>query len=133
VSKAGERGAALLELAMVTPLLLLLIFGVADFGRALYTNIAIRDAAQEGVRYAARNPGQATDTVNRVIASTDRPSLTPANVAVTCLGASSPAIEVSVTYDLALITPLAGVFGGKLILQAAERSTIFAEGACVGT
>src|SRR5690554_1925723 len=46
-----ETGAAIVEMAFVTILLALLVCGVADLGRAVFTNIGVHDAAQEGARY----------------------------------------------------------------------------------
>lgn len=49
-----ERGANLVEMALILPLLLLLIAAIADFGRAFNAYIVITNAAREGARYAAR-------------------------------------------------------------------------------
>jgi Flp pilus assembly protein TadG len=48
-----ERGAAAVELALVTPLLLLMLFGVIDFGRMLNAQITLTEAAREGARAAS--------------------------------------------------------------------------------
>ncbi|MHB1319481.1 MAG: TadE/TadG family type IV pilus assembly protein [Anaerolineae bacterium] len=49
-----ERGANLVELALILPLLLLLVAAVADFGRAFNSYIVINNAAREGARFAGR-------------------------------------------------------------------------------
>ena len=51
----GTAGQALVEFALVIPLLLLLFMGVFDFGRAIYTYNAISNAAREGGRTAIVN------------------------------------------------------------------------------
>jgi Flp pilus assembly protein TadG len=59
-----ERGAAMIEMALVLPLLALLLMGMLDFGRALnYWNDANQIAA-DGARFAAvnRNPGTGGQT-----------------------------------------------------------------------
>lgn len=48
-----EQGQSLVELAMSLVVLLILIAGLVDLGRAFFTYIALRDAAQEGASYAA--------------------------------------------------------------------------------
>ena len=48
----SERGAALVEMAFVAPLLLLLLFGIIEFSRLLYTHTAVWNVAREGARYA---------------------------------------------------------------------------------
>jgi Flp pilus assembly protein TadG len=52
----SKRGASLVELALVLPVLLLLVGGVADFGRAFYTYIALTNASREGARAASNYP-----------------------------------------------------------------------------
>ena len=49
-----ERGANLVEMALILPLLLLLIAAIADFGRAFNSYIVINNAAREGARFAGR-------------------------------------------------------------------------------
>jgi Flp pilus assembly protein TadG len=49
----NEKGQSLVELAMSLMFLLILVAGVVDLGRAFFTYIALRDAAQEGAAYAS--------------------------------------------------------------------------------
>ena len=51
--KKRERGQSLVELAMSLTFMVLLVSGVVDLGRAFFTYIALRDAAQEGAAYAS--------------------------------------------------------------------------------
>lgn len=53
LSAGEDSGAAAVEFALVLPLLLLLVFGIMDFGRAYNMQIALTQAAREGVRVAA--------------------------------------------------------------------------------
>ena len=62
-----DRGANLVEMALVTVLLLLLLAGIADLGRAFYTYIVIANASREGARYASRFPNDANGIRNVVI------------------------------------------------------------------
>jgi Flp pilus assembly protein TadG len=48
----NQRGVALLELALILPLLLLIIAGVADFGLALRNTLVVSDATRFGARQA---------------------------------------------------------------------------------
>ena len=49
----STSAAALVEFAIVLPILLLLVFGVVDFGRALYTANNLTSAVREGARLAS--------------------------------------------------------------------------------
>ena len=57
----GERAVALVEFAIVLPLLTLLVFGIVDFGWAFSQNIDLRNAAREGGRLAIVNAGTGGD------------------------------------------------------------------------
>ncbi len=52
----NQRGAQLLEFALVLPLLLVLAVGVVDFGRAWNIKQILNNAAREGARLAASRP-----------------------------------------------------------------------------
>lgn len=51
--RGRQRGQALVELALVVPVFLLVVFGLFDGGRLVYTNSALSEAAREGARLAA--------------------------------------------------------------------------------
>ena len=53
--RRGERGQAVVELALLLPLFLLLVFGMIEFGKALNYWIDTTHLANEGSRYAAVN------------------------------------------------------------------------------
>ncbi|UFS70014.1 pilus assembly protein [Geomonas sp. RF6] len=48
-----QRGSALVEMALVLPFLMLVLFGITEFGRAMYITNTLTQAAREGVRRAA--------------------------------------------------------------------------------
>lgn len=54
-ARAGRRGAAAVEFAVVLPLLMLLLLGGADFGRCFYSAMAVANAARAGAEYGAMN------------------------------------------------------------------------------
>jgi Flp pilus assembly protein TadG len=55
----GQRGAAAVEFAVVVPVLLLIVFGILDFGRAMNYDNDATQLANEGARWAVvnSNPG----------------------------------------------------------------------------
>lgn len=48
-----DRGAAAVEFALLLPVMLLIIFGIIDFGRMLNAQISVNEAAREGARATA--------------------------------------------------------------------------------
>src|SRR3982751_3751709 len=51
--KRNRKGAAAVEFALVVPLVLLLLWGIVDIGRAFYTLNNLASAVREGARTAA--------------------------------------------------------------------------------
>jgi Flp pilus assembly protein TadG len=61
-----ERGASIVEFAIVAPLLFLLLFGIIDFGWAFSQNLDVKHAAREGARLAAVNAAPGSDPADRL-------------------------------------------------------------------
>jgi hypothetical protein len=114
--EASDRGSAAVEFALVLPVLLLIVFGIIDFGRALNAQIVLTGAAREGVRLAALGyPDAAVQA--RVAAAAPDLSGVVVTVAADCLPGAGPAADaqVDVSYSFSFITPIgavAGLFGG---------------------
>lgn len=53
--RGGQRSQSMVEFALVAPVLLLLIFGIIDFGRVIYEYVTINQAVNEGARVAIRD------------------------------------------------------------------------------
>ena len=105
-----ERGANLVEMALLVPLLLLLLVGVADMGRAYFTYITMINAAREGARHGVDHPADTGGIIARVLseAELNGVDLSGAQIDVDALGPSHP-VTVTVTLDFDVI--LAGVLG----------------------
>ena len=109
-----EQGSAAVEFALLLPVLLLIVFGIIDFGRALNAQETLTQAAREGARLAALNqPG----VVSRTQAAAT--GLSPVGVSVTaCPAGAGPEVSATVTatYTFHFVTPvgaIAGLFGGS--------------------
>lgn len=61
-----RRGAASVEMAIVLPLFIAIVFGIVEFGRALMVNQILVNAAREGTRRAVI-PGATDAEVNGAI------------------------------------------------------------------
>ena len=111
-----DRGAELIEFAIVTPLLLLLVFGIANFGLMFQRYEVLTNAAREGARVAAlpaycasATAPTCTDVTNRVnqylagsgVTGATTAYLTPVPVDVG--GACITLRGATVTYDYSFI------------------------------
>ena len=108
-SLENEKGQSLVEFALVVPLLLLLVIGIAEFGRAWMAQNILTGAAREAVRILAVPPGPITpqDRADNVLNSA---GITTANVSVNDPGAAFGPVSVTITYNFP--TAVAGFFPG---------------------
>lgn len=60
MNRREERGQSLVEFALVIPIVLLLMLGLFDLGRVVFTNNSLSDGSRHGARTAAVNPRSAT-------------------------------------------------------------------------
>lgn len=92
---ARKRGQALVEFALVFPLLLLMLFGIIDAGRLIYTYNTVANAARNGARVAIVNQSTAgTDTCD-----TTQPTAWPTGCATSSgIALGLTATDVSVDY-----------------------------------
>lgn len=65
---SGQRGANIVELAVIMTVLLLMVLGVIDFGRALYIKVEVANAARAGALYGSQGAANAADTADIKIA-----------------------------------------------------------------
>ncbi len=60
----SERGASMVEAALAVPIILIVLFGLVDFGRYIATTTTVTNASREAARYAA-GTGVGSGTVAR--------------------------------------------------------------------
>ena len=75
-----ERGVALVEFALVLPLLLLVILGIVDFGKAFGYKNQETHLANEAARYAAVNSCAACDSAGKTINQFVKDDATPSEL-----------------------------------------------------
>ncbi|MBZ0096452.1 MAG: pilus assembly protein [Sulfuricella sp.] len=96
--QTGEKGAAAVEFALVVIVLLLIVAGIVEFGRAFWYYDALTKATRDGARYmstanvatinTAGVPAARTLVVTVANAARVSPVLGSGNVSVTCLDTS---------------------------------------------
>ena len=111
MKRDSERGAAAVEFAILLPLLLMLVLGTIEFGRAYNAQITLTNAARDGVRVMAINndPAAAKTAAQNAAASV---STIPVSNITLSTTPCSPGNQVTLTinYTLSTITGIAGPF-----------------------
>ncbi len=92
----GARGQSLVEFALVIPLLLFIVFGIVDFGRAIYAYNTLSESARQADRTAIVDQTVAT-IQDRAFLSAPTLSLQPANVNVCFYVADTTQTECGAT------------------------------------
>ncbi|MBA2302712.1 MAG: pilus assembly protein [Acidobacteria bacterium] len=127
----SQRGAELIEFALIFPLLLLVVLGIIDFGFLFQRYEVLTNATREGARMAVL-PGYTTpDVKSRVcsylvgggIPTTGCPGTNPSNPSVTvtndtiAMPSGLPALQVkrvqlTYSHNFMFIGPIIGLMGG---------------------
>lgn len=130
-----EKGQSLVELAVVLVILLLLVGGIVDLGRAFFTSMSLRDAVQEGALYGSIDPTNTTGIKNHVLSTssmvTDMIDVNDITVEIFNAPCTGNRIRVSAVYsDFPITMPFMGaVLGGQTIsLSATVTDTILTPG-----
>jgi Flp pilus assembly protein TadG len=106
--RRAERGTALIEFALVLPLLLVMTVAAVDFGRAFFVKNVVAQAAREGVRLRAVSSSADSSLVRaRVLRVANASNVTVTTLAITGPDASRQ-VTVRVTAEFNWIFP--GVF-----------------------
>jgi Flp pilus assembly protein TadG len=134
-----ERGAALVELALVLPVLLILLLGTIDFGKALNYWIDETHLANEGARWAVvnKNPNTSGSLQQWIKAQSDSKQLR--DNATVCINFTDTnndgqtgvgdAVEMTVKYDYSWIPFIGNSIGGVTSTQIEGAATMRLEAA----
>ncbi|MCH7579701.1 MAG: pilus assembly protein [Chloroflexi bacterium] len=119
----STRGQSLMEISLLLPVLLIIVFGIIDFGLGMRSYISLSNGVREGARFAAiGNPAGApadcdgtTDTTvyGALCAATDGLDFDELEPHVTYPNgyASGNSVVVSADYSHNFVTPLSDLIG----------------------
>ena len=115
-----------MEFALLVPLLMVLVLGIAEFGRAYHAQTTLSQAAREGVRVMALDNSR-SDAVNATTEAAKPLAVTTSQVAVRVMSGTntitacpsggsttSATAHVEITYSHTYIT---GLFGSAVTLK----------------
>ena len=146
-----ERGAVVVEFALIVPMLLLIVLGVFDFGYMLNRNTIVSNASRDGARTASLDgsyadicetvrselsdsgiavPANCTATSGTTVIKIDCKKVDNTACAATSttydtLAVSGATAIVTVTYTYTYITPLIGqMFGGTEVFTQTTQMRV---------
>jgi Flp pilus assembly protein TadG len=103
-----RSGSAVVELAIILPLLAFLFAIGIDFARLYYDLVTIHNAARSGAMYGAQHPAKATDTAGiQAAALADSKNLKPAATVKSKTGTDElgyPGVNVTVAWTFKTFT-----------------------------
>lgn len=147
----GENGSVLVESAFTIAMLFVMLFGIMDFGRALYTYHSLSNAARDATRWASVNGATcASDgscvggpaslgTVTTYVRGMVGPGIDSSKISVQACGvrdgskcSASPAactlnqpgcdVQVQLSYNFNFLVPV--VRGGSMTLSSTSETII---------
>lgn len=123
-----KKGQAIMEIAVVLPILLIVFCGIVDFGRILYASTHLNMVAQEAVRLAGlgKNDSEVTQYVNDKAYLMDKDTIKVSITPDDLHRKSGDYVTVKITYDVKYITPLIGAIL-PLPFEVSTQSTIRVE------
>ena len=108
----SERGAAAVEMAIVLPVLLFVLMGLVDFGRAYNAQMQLTQAAREGARLVSLGMPIGTRVSD---AAPDLGATPTVTILATCAPGATTDAKVKVTSNFTWITGISAMstfFGG---------------------
>lgn len=122
-----QAGQAMVEFAIGAIVFLVIIFGVLDFGRAVFDYNMLANSAREGARWAIIQGNTNTDVINHVVATSDG-ILSGNDVTISgsrsCSAVPCPSVTVTVTYSFTPVTPLIGSLVGSITMTASSTMVV---------
>lgn len=103
---SSRSGSIAVEFALIVPLLLLLVFGVIEFGRAMWVRNSLQSAVEDAARcYALNRPACDTETKVKTYAAAVAMGV-PVNASNFSLPADLCGKKVAATYAFSPIVPI---------------------------
>lgn len=119
----SNSGNAVVEFALVLPILLLVLFGITEFGRMIMTTNVLNTASREGARLAAVSPMSDSLSVQaRVVEVLNAARIEPSAIVVE-YNVAARSVRVQVTTDFEILS--------RSVLPEVMRGTIELRGVTV--
>lgn len=144
LSSPRSRGQALVEFALIVPVMLLLLVIAIDFGRLFFSYIQISNAAREGAAYGSHAPTNLVTITSRALQETNAQAqrgesaitvtakcndsvgtaLASCSLATGGAAGAGNSITVNVNEPFTFMTPMVTAFFSNLQLNASATSVV---------
>lgn len=109
----SEKGASMVEFALVLPIMILLLLGIIDFGRVFHAYLTIDHAGREAARVASI--GKFSEVVGTAVTKSGN-LITENDVTVDYSDSEKKSrgstVEVKINYEIKFLTPIIQPFFG---------------------
>jgi Flp pilus assembly protein TadG len=142
-ARHGQRGASLVETTIVMGVVLALLFGIVDFGRAMYTYAFVAQLAREGARWAIVRGANCTvldhcnasaSDIQTYVQGLSEGATTASNIAVIATWPSCPrglsgnqpgcTVSVNVSYPFKFMLPYMPGPGMQITMSSTSQMVI---------
>lgn len=112
-----EQGQALVEFAIILPILLLLLFGIVEFGRIYSANLIVNHGARAGARAASLGvtDTEVLATVMSAATTLDTAKLTVAITPALADRKRGQEVQVEVRYPVVIVAPFISAITGPIV------------------
>lgn len=119
----SQKGQALVETALILPILILILFGITDFGRIFHAYLTLEHAGGEAARAATigEDDGHISDKIFLATRSLDANIESKLIITITPEGStnrmSGSDVTIKLKYPIDFLTPIIGQLIGKFDLE----------------
>jgi len=108
--RGSQKGQAMVELALVLPVLFMLLLGIVDFGRVYHTNLVVMHSARQASREAGlgRSDAEIIDMARRTAMGLNTSNLTVTVSPPFSARSIGTIVTVTVSYPINMLNPLLG-------------------------
>lgn len=125
-----EKGQAVVEMALILPILLMLVFGIVEFGRILNTYMIVTDISREAARRGAvgATDSEIRNTVRSQAADSglDSALILDGDIVITdpslVKRARGTILKVQVSYPVDIVAPVIDTFVGDPYIVRAQTT-----------
>jgi Flp pilus assembly protein TadG len=122
---SGRRGQSAVEFALILPVLLLIVFGILDLGRAVYSQMVMSDAVREGCRVAVVQSNSNATVIQTVLNYATGVALQASHITISGSREPGTTVTVSASYTYVPVTPLISqIVGSSIVLQASSSMVV---------